>query len=391
MSGVQRWAAQPDTTQGFQADECPTGANTSFSALSLCERCFSSLQPFPFAKQTSQSPPGTPEIPSLLLPSPSPAPPPLGESADSRAGRPQPVLPRSLALLGTRDGGRVGGGVCVCKAHVCEKALPPLRAAAVACGDSPAPTLCARNSASGGQGPGCTWGCWQRRSWWGQNGGQTDGKGQETRGMGERQRGGGKKEREREAEDAEGGEVTEEAARRADGRRRRRRRGVRGGSAAYMRCVLSESSPVDTWPPAQGPCPELRRRGSGSHQHHHHTWRIFPAPAGLRGGLGLSAFSSGFSGAASRAGAGVGSGWGTGGSWHWGSQTVDSVRKCRATRPPLLSQTQEFRLPAPPLSDWSSDPQALFPQTPGSLAPPHLDPLWEQESVCSFGSFEGRY
>lgn len=181
--------------------------------------------------------------------------------------------------------------------------------------------------------------------------GRLSGKGKETRGMGERQRGGGRKEREREAEDTERRGDREQARQSRWKKSEKAQRGVRGRDAGLHE-VRAVWSPVRSilGPQLKGLVPELRAEGVlEATQHHHHTLEDLPQLLrACAGGLGLSAFSSELLWCRPSCwGRGGGSGWGTGGSWHWGSQTVDSVRKCRATRPPLLSQTQEFRLPSP--------------------------------------------
>ena len=102
-----------------------TGPNTSFSTLSLCERCFSSLQPFPLLSRLPRALLGPLGTPSLSSPSPSPAPPPLGSRLTPGWQATASFLPRCLALPGTGMRGRVGVCVCVCKPHVCREASPP--------------------------------------------------------------------------------------------------------------------------------------------------------------------------------------------------------------------------------------------------------------------------
>lgn len=102
-----------------------TGPNTSFSALSLCERCFSSLQPFPLLSRLPRALLGPLGTPSLSSPSPSPAPPPLGSQLTPGWQATASFLLRCLALPGTGMRGRVGVCVYVCKLHVCREASPP--------------------------------------------------------------------------------------------------------------------------------------------------------------------------------------------------------------------------------------------------------------------------
>lgn len=161
------------------------------------------------------------------------------------------------------------------------------------------------------------------------------------------------------------------------------------GRDAGLHEVRAVWSPVRSilGPQLKGLVPELRAEGVlEATQHHHHTLEDLPQLLrACAGGLGLSAFSSELLWCRPSCwGRGGGSGWGTGGSWHWGSQTVDSVRKCRATRPPLLSQTQEFRLPSPSsLRPRSSDPQALFPQTQDPCPSTPGPSVGTRNPVCS--------
>lgn len=172
-------------------------------------------------------------------------------------------------------------------------------------------------------------------------------------------------------------------------------RGVTGGDAGLHE-VRAVWSPVRSilGPQLKGLVPELRAEGVlEATQHHHHTLEDLPQLLrACAGGLGLSAFSSGLPWCCPSCwGRGAGSGWGTGRSWHWGSQRVDSVRKCRATPPlssftprssgsqHLLSQTQEFRPPGPLPSDPGSPP--LYPRTLCGN---------KESSLLTFGSFEGR-